>query len=115
MVHVATAFAGTAQGVHDEPQVAGALELTQVEPHAWKPPLHANVQLEWVQLVLPLATAVHELEQLPQWFGALVRSTHCLPQRVGAAPVQPVVHWNEAPTGAQFGAAAPHDALHAPQ
>jgi hypothetical protein len=42
-------------------------------------------------------------------------STHSAPQFSGAPGVQPFVHWNVGPLGAQRGAAAPHFALHAPQ
>jgi hypothetical protein len=51
----------------------------------------------------------------PQWVTLVCKSTHCVPQRVGAWAVQPVAQTNPAPCGAHSGVLAGHTALHAPQ
>lgn len=115
--HVALPLAVPGQGVHDDPHVAGSELLTHDPPQAWKPALHANSHLPPAQETTPLATAGHAMLQSPQWLTLVFRSTHWLPQRVGAAAVQPVAQAKlPAPSvGAHTGADAGQTALHAPQ
>ena len=63
----------------------------------------------------PFATAGQALLHEPQSSSEVWRSTHWLPQSVGAAPAQPVVHEKPLAVGAQSGAAAAHFALQVPQ
>ena len=43
-VHVATAFAGGTQAVHDEPHVAGSESYAHVFPHGWYSALQVKLQ-----------------------------------------------------------------------
>jgi hypothetical protein len=68
-----------------------------------------------LQRVDPFATAAQATLQPPQWSFDVWRSTHCLPHRVGADAVHPLVQVKPLDAGAQSGAAAPQTALQMPQ
>jgi hypothetical protein len=114
-LHVGAAFATAGHGEHEPPHVAGFMLLTHALPHAWKPAWHWKRQLPTSQLDVPLGTSGQLVLHPPQWVGDVCGSTHWFPHSVGAFGAQPVVHVKPAAVGAQFGAPAPHTALHVPQ
>jgi hypothetical protein len=68
-----------------------------------------------VHVATASAGALHDVVQLPQWFGSLVVSTHVLPHRVGALEGHPLLHaYPPAPLGEQTGVPPVHATLHAP-
>ena len=97
---------GAGQGVQVGPHVAGSVTAGHLPAHAWNCGLHVNAQTPVLHSGMPFSTAGHFTLQPPQWLGLMFGLTHSAPHRSGSAAVQPVVHWNDAPAGAQFGAAA---------
>jgi hypothetical protein len=113
--HVAVPPAGTGQGVHAAPHWVGSVFATHLPVHAWKLALHVKEQVAAAHATVAFATTGHFTLHPPQLFTLVFGSTHSAPQARGAPAVQPLVHWNVGPEGAQSGAAAPQTALHAPQ
>jgi hypothetical protein len=70
---VAVPLAGAVHAVHeDEPQLLTLVLATQVDPHRWKPLLHAKPQLVPLQVAVALAGAVHGVvHDVPQVAGLL--------------------------------------------
>jgi hypothetical protein len=95
--------------------VLGLTFAAQVPPHAWKFALHVMPHFPPAQVALPLAAVGQVFEHAPQSSSDVIRSTHWLPQSVGAAPPHPVAHANPVPDGLQSGASDVHAALHEPQ
>jgi hypothetical protein len=70
--------------VHDVPHVAGFVLVAHALPHAWKPVSHENWQALAVHATCALATAPQVLLHAPQCVRLVARSTHWVPQSVGA-------------------------------
>ena len=112
---VAVPPAGIGQGTQSGPQVAGSVFATHLALQAWNWALHVKPHAPAVQAFVAFATTGHFTLQAPQLSVLVFGSTHSAPQLTGAIGVQPFVHWNDGPDGAQSGAAAAHFALHVPQ
>jgi hypothetical protein len=70
--HVALAFVGIEQPVHDEvPQFAVLLLLTQLPEQSWNPAAQADPHVPAVHVAGPLAGAPHRLAQDPQYPGSI--------------------------------------------
>lgn len=71
--HVAVPFAGALQAVHDDvPQLLTLVLDTHVEPHRWKPLLHAKPHDVPLHVAVALAGAVHGVvHDVPQVAGLL--------------------------------------------
>jgi hypothetical protein len=83
--------------------------------HAWNVGLHENAHCPAVQTTSAFATEGHLALHPPQWFVLMSVDTHSLPQSAGAEAGHPVVHWKDAPNGAQTGTLGGHAVLQAPQ
>ena len=70
--------------MHDVPHVLGLVFVAQELPHAWKPLSQENLQLLAAHVTCALPTAPQVLVHAPQWVRLVARSTHCVPQSVGA-------------------------------
>lgn len=64
-MHVALAFAGMGQGVHDPPHVAVEPLAAHTAPHAWKPALHVNPHAPFVHVASPFAGAGQGVHAVP--------------------------------------------------
>ena len=78
---VAVPLAGAVHAVHDDvPQLLTLVLDTQVDPHRWKPLLHANPQVVPLHVAVAFAGAVHGVvHDVPQVAGLLF-GWHELPQ-----------------------------------
>ena len=116
LLHVAVPPPGVGHGEHDAPQLFASLLLTHLPPQLWKPALQTMPHEPCAHVAWPLVGEGHAFGQLPQCVTVELKSTHWLPQSVGAWPEQPFVQAKPPlELGAQFGAPDPHAALHAPQ
>jgi hypothetical protein len=113
--HVAVPPAGAGHAVHAGPHAVGSVVGLHAPAHAWNCGLHVNEQTDAVHALVALATTGHFTPHAPQLSTLVVGFTHCAPQLSGAAAVQPSVHANVCPEGAQSGVGAGQTALHAPQ
>jgi hypothetical protein len=78
--------------------------------------LHAKPHVLCAHVAVANAGASHVLPHAPQSFTLLEVSTHVDPQRVGAAPGQPLLHAKlPDPSGLHAGVAPLHDSLQLPQ
>jgi hypothetical protein len=75
-LHVAVAFAGVGQAVHDEPQVATLPSETHAPPQTWEPGLQVTPHWKPAHDATPPVGAGQTTLQSPQWFGSVLRSTH---------------------------------------
>ena len=112
---VALPLAGTGHTVQSGPHAVASVFVLQTPPQAWKFALQVNPHTPVVHVVVEFATSGHFWLQPPQWFVLDNGSMHSGPHASGAIGVQPFVHWNDAPAGAQSGFAAPQTALQDPQ
>ena len=77
---VAVPLAGAVHAVHDDvPQLLTLVLDTQVEPHRWKPLLHAKPQLVPLHVAIALAGAVHGVVQVVPHVAGLLLGWHELP------------------------------------
>jgi hypothetical protein len=65
--------------------------------------LHVKVQRPPTHAVDAWSTSGHFAAHEPQWSTLVSGETHCVPQRIGAAAVQPVEHSNVFPFAMQTG------------
>jgi hypothetical protein len=78
--HVAVAFAGGVQAVHEvAPQVAVLLLDAQLLPQAWKKALQVKPHIVPLQVATPLAGTAHGVQEAPQ-VAVLVLMAQLLPQ-----------------------------------
>jgi len=78
---VAVPLAGAVQAVHDDvPQLATPALDTQVDPHRWKPLLHAKPQAVPLHVAVAFAGAVHGVVQLVPQVAGLLFGWQELPQ-----------------------------------
>lgn len=114
-VHVEVPCAGAAHGEHDVPQLAGDVSAAHVAPHMWNPVLHVAPHDPPAQTATPFVGAGHTVVQSPQWFTSVFVSTHDIEQRVGVAPVQPLVHAIVVPELEHSGVGSAQAVVHDPQ
>jgi len=112
---VGTPPVGAGQGVQAAPHFAGSVLATQAPEQAWNCALHVKLQVPPAQAGTLFSGAGHLMLHPPQWLMVVLGSTQEPPQFTGASAVQPLVHWNEPPAGAQSGAATWQTALQEPQ
>jgi hypothetical protein len=79
--HVAVPFVGTAQAVHELPQVATLLLDTHSPPQLWKPELHWNPHCRPSQIAPPFAGATQAVHEVVPQLPTPELATHAFPHR----------------------------------
>lgn len=63
---MAVPCAGAGHTVHEAPHALASRSFAQVDPHGWKPALHAKPHVPDVHVAVPFAGTMHAVQELPQ-------------------------------------------------